>query len=69
MAHTASIVANTQIPTKQPDVKIYFNKFDSTKSLDVCYCCVKIPQWGIWSMDLNTLRFMFKTYIIYGNVL
>ena len=41
----------------------YYNKFDSTKSLGVCYWCVKIPQYGYVGHGLRLITFYIQKHI------
>ena len=41
----------------------YYNKFDSTKSLVVCYWCVKIPQCGYMGQGLRLIAFYVQKHI------
>ena len=41
----------------------YHNKFDSTKSLRICYWCVKIPQCGYMGHGLKLITFYVKKHI------
>ena len=42
----------------------YYNKFDSTKSLGVCYWCVKIPQWRYMEHGLKHFTFYVQKHIV-----
>ena len=41
----------------------YYNKFDSTKSLGVCYWCVKLPQCGCMEHGLKHITFNVQKHI------
>ena len=42
----------------------YCNKFDSPKSLGVCYWCVKIPQCGYVEHGLKHISFYVQKHIV-----
>ena len=42
----------------------YYNKFDSPKSLGVCYWCVKIPQCGYMELGLKHISFYVQKHIV-----
>ena len=42
----------------------YSNKFDSPKSLGVCYWCVKIPQCGYMEQGLKQIAFYVQQHIV-----
>ena len=41
----------------------YYNKFDSTKLLGVCYWCVKIPQYAFTGHGLKVITFYVQKHI------
>ena len=43
--------------------KTWLNKFDSTKSLGVCYWCVKIPQCGYMEHGLKHITYYVQKHI------
>ena len=45
-----------------------YNKFESMKSLGVCYWLSKYHGAGVWSMDYTILGFMLKIYGTFGGL-
>ena len=44
-------------------MSLYYNKFDSTKSLGVCYWCVKMPHCGYIEHGLKHIIFCVQKHI------